>query len=229
MAGGGGGAASPGQPTLTEQPETRTFDVFRVPADLNWELDLFGRVRRNYQAARADAQQQEADAQNMKLSVAANVANGYYDLRALDAEIQVIDDTIKFRKDALYIASERLQAGLTGELDVQRERAELAGNEADRAAVERTRGEMENALATLVGQPASSFHFAHHALVASNPPRLPSGLPSRMLERRPDVAEAERGLAAANARIGVAVAAFFPAGQPDGHGWLRKRGHRDTL
>ena len=146
----------------------------------------------------------------MKLSVAANVAIGYYDLRALDAEIKVIEDTIKFRKDALFIANERLQAGLAGELDVQRERAELAGNEADRAGVERTRAEMENALATLIGQPASSFRFPHHALVAANPPRLPAGLPSRLLERRPDVAVAERGLAAANARIGVAVAAFFP-------------------
>ena len=213
MAGAGGmagGAGGIGQPVLTSQPLTRTFDVFRVPVDLNWELDLFGRVRRNYEAARADAQQQEADAQNMRLSVAANVANGYYNLRALDAEIQVIEDTIKFRKDALFIASERLQAGLTSELDVQRERAELASNEADRAGVQRTRGEMENALATLVGQPASSFRFAHHALVATSPPRLPVGLPSQLLERRPDVAVAERGLAAANARIGVAVAAFFP-------------------
>ena len=207
---GGAGAAMIGQPTLTEQPETRTFDVFRVPVDLNWELDLFGRVRRNYEAARADAQQTVADAENMKLSVAANVAIGYYNLRSLDAEIQVIDDTIKFRKDALYIAGERLQAGLTGELDVQRERAELANNEADRAGVERTRGEMENALATLVGQPASSFRFPHRALVSAHPPQLPVGLPSRLLERRPDVAAAERGLAAANARVGVAVAAFFP-------------------
>ena len=216
MSGGGaaggmtGGASSIGQPVLTSQPLTRTFDVFRVPADLNWELDLFGRVRRNYEAARADAQQQEADAQNMRLSVAANVANGYYNLRSLDAETQVIEDTIKFRKDALFIANERLQAGLTSELDVQRERAELASNEADRAAIQRTRAEMENALATLVGQPASSFRFAHHALVATNPPHLPAGLPSQLLERRPDVAVAERGLAAANARIGVAVAAFFP-------------------
>ncbi len=205
-----GGSAAIGQPVLTSQPLTRTYDLFRVPADLNWELDLFGRVRRNYEAARADAQQQDADAQNMRLSVAANVAYGYYNLRSLDAEIQVIEDTVKFRKDALFIANERLQAGLTGELDVQRERAELASNEADRAGVQRTRGEMENALATLVGQPASSFRFAHHALVATNPPHLPSGLPSQLLERRPDVAVAERGLAAANARIGVAVAAFFP-------------------
>jgi multidrug efflux system outer membrane protein len=195
---------------ITEQPLTRTFNMFRVPADLNWEIDLFGRVRRNYEAARAESQQALADAQNMKLSVAANVATGYYNLRALDAEIDVLRNTIKFRKDALYIAEERLQAGLSSELDVQRERAELAGNAADLAGVERVRAEMENALATLVGQPASTFHLTEHPLAASTPPRIPVGLPSRLLERRPDVAVAERGLAAANARIGIAVAAFFP-------------------
>jgi multidrug efflux system outer membrane protein len=195
---------------ITEQPLTRTFNMFRVPADLNWEIDLFGRVRRNYEAARAESQQALADAQNMKLSVAANVATGYYNLRALDAEIDVLRNTIKFRKDALYIAEERLQAGLSSELDVQRERAELAGNAADLAGVERVRAEMENALATLVGQPASTFHLTEHPLAASTPPRIPVGLPSRLLERRPDVAVAERGLAAANARIGIAVAAIFP-------------------
>ena len=212
MTGGAGstGGASSAAPVLTTQPLTRTFNLFSERADLNWEIDLFGRVRRNYEAARATYEQQLADDQNMKLSVAANVAVGYYNLRALDAEIKVIEDTIKFRRDALYIASERLQAGLTSELDVQREKAELASNEADHAGVERSRAEMENALATLVGQPASSFRIGHHALEGITPPRIPAGLPSHLLERRPDVAVAERGLAAANARIGVAVAAFFP-------------------
>ena len=217
LAGGGaggmtGGAASGGSSslTLTQQPLTRTYNLFHVPADLNWEIDIFGRVRRSYEAARATLQAQEADAQNVRLSVTANVATGYYNLRALDAEIGVLDDTIKFRKDALFIANERLQAGLSSELDVQREKSELAGNEADRAGVERTRAEMENALATLVGQPASSFRMARRTLVGVKPPRIPAGVPSQLLERRPDVAEAERNLAAANARIGVAVAAFFP-------------------
>ena len=203
-----GGTMTP--PVLTEQPLTQTFNLFRIPAELNWEIDLFGRVRRSYEAANAQSQEAIADGQNMKLSVAANVATGYYNLRSLDTESQVIEDTIKFRKDALFIAEERLQSGLASELDVQRERAELAGNEADLAGVSRIRAEMENALATLVGQPASSFRLRHQTLAAASPPRIPSGLPSRLLERRPDVAVAERALAAANARIGVAVAAFFP-------------------
>ena len=212
FAGGSGGGASSGAPlVLNNQPLTRTFSLFRQPVDLNWELDLFGRVRRNYEAARATRESVEADARNVALSVAANVALGYFNLRALDTEIAVINRTIHTRQDALGIATERLQAGLTGELDVVRERSELALNQADLEGVRRSRAEMENALATLVGQPASSFRFARHELPANaTPPRVPAGLPSQLLERRPDVAAAERQLAAANAQIGVAVAAFFP-------------------
>ena len=201
---GGGGASS-----LTQQPLTRTYSLFRLPVDLNWEVDLFGRVRRSYAAARAERQAAEADAANVNLVVTANVAIMYYNLRSADAVVGVIEATIKSRRDALGIAQERLQAGLTGELDVQRERAELAGNEADLAAARRGRMEMENSLATLVGQPASTFRQRRHEL-RDTPPRVPAGLPSELLERRPDVAEAERELAAANERIGVAVAAFFP-------------------
>ena len=208
-AGGGGAGGAP--LTLTQQPLTRTYALFRQPVDLNWELDIFGRVRRNTEAARADAQATQADYQNMILSVAANVANTYYNVRALDTEIEVINRTIHARQDALGIAQERLTAGLTGELDVVREKSELATDRADLEGVKRSREEMENALATLVGQPASTFHFASHDIPASSrPPRIPAGLPSRLLERRPDVAEAERNLAASNARVGVAVAAFFP-------------------
>ena len=207
-----GGASTTGGPlTLTQQPLTRTYSLFRQPVDLNWELDIFGRVRRNTEAARADSQAIQADYQNMILSVAANVAYTYYNVRALDTEIAVINRTIHARQDALGIAQERLSAGLTGELDVVREKSELATDRADLEGVKRSREEMENALATLVGQPASTFRFASHEIPASaKPPHIPAGLPSRLLERRPDVAEAERNLAASNARVGVAVAAFFP-------------------
>ena len=95
--GGSGSTGGSSSIVIAQQPLTRTFNLFSERADLNWEIDLFGRVRRNYEAARATYEQQLADDQNMKLSVAANVAVGYYDLRALDAEIKVIEDTIKFR------------------------------------------------------------------------------------------------------------------------------------
>ena len=212
-AAGGAGAGGSSPTILLTQPRTTTQNLFRAPVDLNWELDLFGRVRRNTEAARADRESVEADFHNMSLSVTANVAVNYFALRALDRETAVLERTIATRKDALRIANERLEAGLTGELDVSRARADLANNEADLFGVQRTRGEMENALATLLGQPASTLRLARRPIPeggAATPPRVPTGLPSRMLERRPDVARAERELAAANARVGVAVAAFFP-------------------
>ena len=202
--------ATNGPLVLTQQPLARSFADFRTPVDLNWEVDLFGRVRRNYESARAQREAVEADAQNGVLTVTANVANEYFNLRAMDTERTVIERTIKSRQDALGIAQERLSAGLTGELDVVRAQADLASNQADLATVKRTREELVNALATLVGQPASTFRFAKHDLARDPPPRVPPGLPSALLERRPDVAEAERELASDNAQIGVAVAAFFP-------------------
>lgn len=207
--GAAGGSSSSGGMVLQSQPLTNTFNDFRVPAELNWELDLFGRVRRTYEAERAQAQAVAADFQAMTLSVTANVATGYFNVRALDSEIDVLDRTIAARREALRIAGERLEAGLTGELDVVRAKADLAMNEADRFAVQRSRGEAENALATLLGRSASELKVPHRPLDA-RPPRIPAGLPSQLLERRPDVASAERTVAEANARIGVATAAFFP-------------------
>ncbi len=206
---GGGGSSGGAAPVISTQPLTTTQNDFRVPANLNWEIDLFGRVRNQYAAARAEAQAAKADFFAMQLSVAANVASQYFLLRSLDAEMDVFDRTIKTRRDSLNIAQERLQAGLTSELDVTRATAEVAGNEAARAAVERMRAQIENALATLLGRPASDFRMGRRP-IDGRAPNIPAGLPSGLLERRPDVAAAERQLAAANARIGVARAAFFP-------------------
>jgi multidrug efflux system outer membrane protein len=209
----GGGSASPtgNQPLILDtQPLSRTYNVFNFPVDLNWELDLFGRVRRNREAAKASAQAAMADLNNTLLSVTANVAETYYDIRALDGETGVLERTIATRQDALRIAQERLNAGLTSDLDVTRAQSDLASDQADLFAVQRSRGEMENALATLLGFPASDFRLTRRALIDTRMPNIPPGIPSTLLERRPDVAEAERELASANARVGVAVAAFFP-------------------
>ncbi len=208
--GGGGGMMGGAAPILTNQPLTTTQNDFRVPAELNWEIDLFGRVRHQYQAARAEAQAVEADFRAMRLSVTANVAASYFMLRAADAEREVIRRALEARRESLHIAEERLQAGLTSELDVARAQADLAGNEAALLSLERSRGEMENAIATVIGQPASELRIASHPIAGGRMPRIPPGLPSELLERRPDIARAERELAAANARIGVARAAFFP-------------------
>jgi multidrug efflux system outer membrane protein len=217
-AGGGAGTAGSASSStassapliLSTQPLTRTYNLFQFPLDLNWELDLFGRVRRNREAAHATAQAAMADLNNTLLSVTANVAETYYDIRALDAEIGVLQHTVGTRQDALRIAQERLNAGLTGSLDVARATSDLASDQADIFSVQRSRDEMENALATLLGSPASDFKIARRPLTETRMPNIPPGLPSALLERRPDVAEAERQLASANARVGVAVAAFFP-------------------
>ena len=176
---------------------------------MNWEIDLFGRVRHEYRAARAEAQAAMADYRAMHLSVTASVASTYFTLRAADAEQDVLDRAIKTRRESLRIAEERLHAGLTSELDVTRAQADLATNEAAVAAVERGRAQLEDALATLLGKPAGEVRFSHRPL-AGNAPRVRPGIPSELLERRPDVARAERELAAATERIGVARAAFFP-------------------
>ncbi|MGA3171105.1 MAG: efflux transporter outer membrane subunit [Chthoniobacteraceae bacterium] len=212
-----GGISSSNSPLIIEtQPLTTTYHLFNFPLDLNWELDLFGRVRRNREAARATAQAAVADYDSTLLSVTANVASTYYGIRATDAEMGVLEHTIATREDGLGIAKERLNAGLTSELDVTRAEAELADNQADLYGLQRSRQEMEDALATLLGCPASDFRLARRALIDTRLPNIPPGLPSSLLERRPDVASAERQLAADNARIGVAVAAFFPVIQLTG-------------
>jgi outer membrane protein, multidrug efflux system len=214
----GGGSSSSGPmpvysgsngPVFSSQPISQTAWDFRMPAELRWELDLFGRIRRNVEAAQAQTEQARADFESTLLSITANLAAQYFTLRALDAQIAVLERTISTREGYLKIAEERLAAGLVNELDVVRARSELATNQADVFALRRSRGEIENAIGTLLGEPASNLRLTPGG-VAAAPPRIPTGLPSRLLERRPDVASAERNVAAANARIGAAVAAFFP-------------------
>jgi outer membrane protein, multidrug efflux system len=213
---GGGSSSGPmpvysgsNGPVFSSQPISQTAWDFRMPAELRWELDLFGRIRRNVQAARAQTEQARADFESTLLSVTANVAAQYFTLRALDAQIAILERTISTREGYLKIAEERLAAGLVNELDVARARSELATNQADLFALRRSRGEMENAIGTLLGEPASNLRLTVGTIAAA-PPGIPTGLPSRLLERRPDVASAERNVAAANARIGAAEAAFFP-------------------
>ena len=186
-----------------------TDDQFTLPLDLSYEVDLWGRVRRSLQAARADADASQAVYESVRLSITTEVARTYFLLRALDAELDALHKTFELRKEAQHLVDERFNAGLVSELDHARVTAEVNTAAAESYDVERRRAEMEHALAVLCGQPASSFTVAP-APLAGDPPQVPAGVPSRALERRPDVAEAERLMAAANARIGVAVAASFP-------------------
>lgn len=177
--------------------------------DFNYELDVWGRVRRSVEAANADRAAVEADLQVVLLSVTADVGRNYQSLRSLDNEIVVIEATLSLRRDEVRLQTTRNQAGLINEVDVTRARTELANVEAELHATTRSRAQVEHALAVLCGQSPASFAITARA-TRIVPPEIPAGLPSSLLQRRPDVVEAEQILEGANARIGVAKAAFFP-------------------
>jgi multidrug efflux pump len=188
-----------------------TVNHYSVPLDLSYEVDLWGRVRRSFESARADTQASLANFYNVMLRLQADLAQNYFALRALDAEMVVVAGTVNLRREQVELVRSRFNGGIGNELDVARAETELATTESDAASLSQRRSEFENAIAILVGKNPSSFHLSadtnHWDL---QPPAVPAGLPGTLLERRPDVAEAERQLAAANARIGVAKAAFFP-------------------
>jgi multidrug efflux system outer membrane protein len=212
-------------PSATRENNTRTVDnqlpvqratTYRLPLDLTWELDLFGRVRRLNESSRADLAASAALFDAARLSLTAEVASTYFTLRALDHELRVVTATIGLRRDALQLVQARYNSGNAGDLDVARAETELATTEADAAALTLRRSSTQNALAVLLGQPAPEFTapastITDSAARISSLPTIPAGLPSELLTRRPDIAAAERTLAAANARIGLAKAAFFPA------------------
>ena len=186
-----------------------TNSEFDLPFDLSYEVDLWGKVRRSFEAARAEAQASRAAYETVLLSVTAETARTYFLLRALDAELDALKKTVELRREAGRLIDQRAEAGLASELDRARVEAEVKTAEAESFDVERRRAEAEHALAVLCGRAASDFSLPPKPLDAA-PPYVPSGIPSRALERRPDIAEAERLMAAANAQIGVAKAAAFP-------------------
>jgi len=183
--------------------------TIRVPLDLSYELDLWGRVRRSFESVLAEAQAGEAAYHTMLLTLTVDVAQNYFALLALDSEEAIFREMVALRRDALELVRSRLDAGLVGDLDLARAQSELSSAEAEAMDVARRRAEFENALAVLCGQPASNFRLPPGSLEIQ-PPALSPSIPSELLERRPDVAEAERRMVSANARIGVAQTAFFP-------------------
>jgi len=188
-----------------------TANTFSTPLDLSYEVDLWGRVRRSFESARYDAQASLADYYNVLLTLQADVAQDYFALRELDAEIAIVTRTVGLRHEQVNVVQGRYDGGIGSELEVAQAETELATTEADAAALAQRRDEMENAIAILVGENPADFHLAQNpGDWAPAPPEIPAGLPDELLERRPDVARAERQLASANAKIGVAKAAFFP-------------------
>jgi multidrug efflux system outer membrane protein len=180
-----------------------------VPFDLSYEVDIWGRVRREFEANADQAQATLADLENVLLMLRADVATDYFALRALDSEIDVQRRTIHAYQDNLNLTNSRFQGGISTELDVEQAKATLANAQAQLAAFQNNRDEFEHAIAVDEGLPPASFAVPFNPLNLT-PPSIPPGLPSDLLERRPDVAAAERRVAAQNAEIGVAVAAYFP-------------------
>jgi multidrug efflux system outer membrane protein len=193
------------------------YNSFSVPLDLSYEIDIWGRVRRTFEAAQAQAQASVADYQNVLLTLNSDVAVEYFTLREYDSEIQILNDTVKARAESLRINKVRLQAGRATSVDVAQAQTDLTNAEAQLAAVQQNRAETGDALAVLCGTYASDLQIPPNPLTLV-PPEIPAGLPASLLERRPDVAEAERMMAARNAQIGVAYAAFFPSVTLTGQG-----------
>jgi NodT family efflux transporter outer membrane factor (OMF) lipoprotein len=184
-----------------------------VAMSVTYEVDLAGRVQRTVEGARASAEQAAADFENTKLLLTADVASAYFNLRAVDAEIDAVSRALSLQRRALELISARHDLGVASGLDVAQQQALLDGTRVQLELLRRQRGPFEHALATLVGVPAPGFVLAADLRSIEVPavPTIPIGLPSDLLERRPDVASAERAMAAANAQIGVASSAFFPS------------------
>ena len=186
-----------------------TQNNFQLGVAVNYEADLFGRVRSSTHAAQASAQQAAADFENTRLVLLAELASDYFSLRERDAEIDVVQRSIELQQKAFEFISARHELGVASGLDLAQQEALLESSRTQLELLQNQRLQLLHALATLTGTPAPSFTLAP-ALVSLAPPQVPAGVPSDLLQRRPDVASAERAVAAANAQIGVARAAYFP-------------------
>jgi len=178
--------------------------------NLGWEADLWGKISRTVEANAAGAQASAADLEAARLSAQAQLAQNYFQLRALDAQQQLLEDTVAAYEKSLQLTQNRYTAGVVARADVVLAQTQLRTTQAQAIDIGVQRAQLEHAIALLVGKPASNFAIPRAPLGAA-PPRVPAALPSELLERRPDIAAAERRVAAANAQIGVTKAAFFPS------------------
>ena len=197
------------RPQNTSSTNVGVFTDNLLTADLSYELDLWGRVRNAASAADAQARASAADLQAAQLSLQAELATDYFLLRSYDADKQLLDDAVAAYEKALELTSHRFRAGAAAEVDVTQARSQLETARAQALDTRLKRAQMEHAIAVLVGAPTETFSVPVKSLDVPAPV-IPAGLPSTLLQRRPDIAGAERRVAAANAEIGVARAAWFP-------------------
>jgi len=196
---------------ITTQPLTATYNDFRTPLTLTYEVDVFGRIRGTYGQARATAQAVEADRRAVELSLTAQVATNYFALRAFDAQTAVLRRTVSLRQEEVRLQKERADLGAGNALDVARAQVELDNAQSDLADVGRLRAQAENGLAALCGQVASEFHLPPQPLAIEQLPTVPTGIPARLAAQRPDLIEGERRVAATAEGIRVARAELLPS------------------
>jgi outer membrane protein, multidrug efflux system len=199
-----------------------TQSVYTIPFSLNYEVDLFGRVRHNVEAANASLQSTAADLQNVQLVLTAELAADYFTLRELDAEMQVVQESVGYQQKGLDLVNHRHDGGIASGLEVAQESTLLDSTLSQLALVQQSRAQYEHAIAVLLGQSASSLGVPVAPLRATPPP-VPLGVPSDELERRPDISNAERMMAYQNAQVGIARSAFYPHITLSGSGGWQSR------
>jgi NodT family efflux transporter outer membrane factor (OMF) lipoprotein len=197
---------SPNSPSKIQEASTGDFVL---PLDLSYELDLWGRVRRSVAAAREETQASAADYQTAKLSLEAELALDYFELRSADAQKLLLDDTVKAYSDNVELTLGRFKGGAAPKADVAQAQTQLDTTRVQDTDVSVQRAQFEHAIAILIGKPPAEFSLAT-APLNYQPPSTPIGLPSELLQRRPDIAAAERRVGEANEQIGIARAAYFP-------------------
>ncbi len=212
------------RPLLSATPPLRpdTEYDFTVPFTLNYEADLFGRVRRTMEAANASLQSTAADLVNSQLVLTSELAADYFDLRELDAEIDVVQELVSIEQRGLDLVQRRHQGGVANGLEVAQQAALLDATVAQVSLLQEQRAQYEHAIAVLIGEAASSFSVPVVPL-RSVPPPVPLGVPSDVLERRPDISTYERMMAYQNAQVGIAVTAFYPHITLSGSGGWQSR------
>ena len=186
---------------------------FQLGLDFSWELDVWGRIRRTVESNRASAQASAGDLEAARLSFQAELAQDYFQLRTLDAQKKLLDETVAAFETFLRLTQDRRASGVASRADVAQAETQLKTTQAQAIDVGVQRAQLEHAIALLMGQAPATFSLPASPLAATPPaipPAIPIGVPSALLERRPDIAAAERRVAAANAQIGIAVAAFYP-------------------
>jgi multidrug efflux system outer membrane protein len=213
--------ASPAAVSAAGQPvRPYTQSVYTIPFSLSYEADLFGRVRKNVEAANASLQSTAADLGNVQLVLTAELAADYFTLRELDAEYKVVEESVDYQRKALDLVQRRHDGGVASGLEVAQQATVLDSTISQAALVQQSRAQYEHAIAVLVGQSASNFSVPTAPLNATPPP-VPLGVPSDVLERRPDIATLEREIAYENAQVGIARTAFYPHITLSGAGGLQ--------